>query len=323
MRMKSSYILKICFIRKGVFELIRGIARGLVIFLILILLLSGTPDGQAAGLEITGTGLVEDVIISNWNNYSLRQRFYSSNNNFDFHKIWKVKGYDFFDLLGSGNLKTDQDYTITFIASDGAKKAWRISALRSLNYYSDFTIGSGQRVLPMIGFYRAELFDNLGLPSEVEWQDRTLTEADKDDRAPRLYIGQTAGNVSDKNQQFFIRDLARIQVGEVRPSPPAPQEPEDPEEPEDPDEKPNPVEPDPEKPDPGTGGTTKPDNKEPADPIVKPTKPNDTENPSDPDTDKKPGEDESNRVIEDVIDDLDEPTHKDGTSGGKRQPQKA
>ncbi|HPZ12443.1 MAG TPA: hypothetical protein PKV91_08855, partial [Bacillota bacterium] len=63
-------------------------------------------------LTVTGTGLHQDVLIyeGDWSNYTEVVRYYSSNNNHDYHKIWKVKGYDLFELLGAQNLKTDQDY---------------------------------------------------------------------------------------------------------------------------------------------------------------------------------------------------------------------
>ena len=180
------------------------------------------PSGPA--LLITGSGLKEDVQISNWSAYSsaLVDRYYSSNNNWNFHKIWKVRGFDLFSLFGTGNLKTDQDYTVTFVAADGLRYSESISSLKDRYYYPHFT-GSGSQVYPVIGFYRAALFEpNVpGLPVSVTWSDRSLTAGDLDDMAPRLYLGQK-GNPSDRNQPLFVRELVRIVVGEERPNPALP-----------------------------------------------------------------------------------------------------
>jgi hypothetical protein len=59
-------------------------------------------------LVITGTGLEEDVIITetDWKNFNhpeMVERYFSSNNSSNFHKIWKVKGFDLFSLLEEGN----------------------------------------------------------------------------------------------------------------------------------------------------------------------------------------------------------------------------
>jgi len=177
-------------------------------------------------LTVTGTGLHQDVLIyeGDWSNYTEVVRYYSSNNNFDYHKIWKVKGYDLFELLGAQNLKTDQDYEVTFVAADGAPVTRKISELQSQYYYPQFTVESGQLVAPMLGFYRAALyepdFQGRPDPDEIIWEDRELTEADRDANAPRLHMGQAAGQVSENNQSFFLRDLVRIVVGEERPTDP-------------------------------------------------------------------------------------------------------
>lgn len=199
----------------------------------------GTPGGGPGGglpqptipsgatLLLTGTGLKEDVLVGtadwNINNPAFVNRYFSSNNNWDFHKIWKVKGLDLLSLFGPGNLKTDQDYTVTFVSADGLKYTETISSLKNRYYYPQFTIASGTRVDPMIGFYRHTPFepDYQGLPATVTWTDRPLTEADLDGQAPRLYLGQR-GSPSDLNQPFFVRELVRIVVGEERPALAAP-----------------------------------------------------------------------------------------------------
>jgi DMSO/TMAO reductase YedYZ molybdopterin-dependent catalytic subunit len=207
-------------------------AISLAFIMIFSQIILGFPVGEGLAateqpaLTITGTGLEQDVVFyeSDWDIGTMEERFYSSNNNFDFHKIWKVKGYDLFSLIGSSNLKADQDYPITFIAVDGARITRTVNQLQSLYYYPDFTVASGELVAPMLAFYRAELFDSPGLPTTVAWQDRELTESDIDNNAPRLHMGQAEGNVSDINQQFFLRDLVRIVVGEERPQDPPPGE---------------------------------------------------------------------------------------------------
>ncbi|MDW7672455.1 MAG: hypothetical protein SCM88_12300, partial [Bacillota bacterium] len=184
-------------------------------------------------LVITGTGLEEDVIITetDWKNFNhpeMVERYFSSNNSSGFHKIWKVKGFDLFNLLDKGTLLGDEDYSITFVASDGFKRSWTISQLESLYHYPDFTLVSGELVNPLIGSYRKDTFDQLvndenPLNPPVTWEDISLIEAEHYDiNSPRLYLGQADGNIDDMNQSNFIRDLRRIVVGEERPVEPDP-----------------------------------------------------------------------------------------------------
>ncbi len=185
------------------------------------------PTVQAAQpvLTITGTGLNHDVLIfeEDWSNYDLVERFYSSNNNYDYHKIWKAKGYDIFDLIGQGNLKTDQDYNVAFISAlDGGRVNLKVSELESQYYHPDFTESNAVLVAPMLSFYRTAVFEpeyqRLPAPGEVIWTDRALTESDLDTDAPRLMTGQPRGEVSKNNQSFFNKQVCRIVVGEERPS---------------------------------------------------------------------------------------------------------
>jgi hypothetical protein len=177
-------------------------------------------QAEPGALLITGTGLERDLVLnpSEWrlNQSAFTEKMYSSNNNFGFHKIWKVKGYDLMALLQQAGLKTDRDYPVTFIASDGVTVTQTVSSLNNRYYYAGLTPEKEQRVVPMIGFYRAELYDSLDPQPPVSWNQRRLTEQDKDDRGPRLYVGQQQKNPSDVNQPFFIRDLMRIVVGEER-----------------------------------------------------------------------------------------------------------
>ena len=175
-------------------------------------------------LTITGTGLEHDVLIfeEDWANYDMVERFYSSNNNFNYHKIWKAKGYDVFDLIGQGNLKTDQDYDVAFVSAlDGGRVTRTVSELQSQYYHPQFTEDGAVPVAPMLSFYRTAVFEpdyqRLPVPAEVIWTDRELTEADHDKDAPRLMTGQPLGQVSQNNQSFFNKKVGRIVVGEERP----------------------------------------------------------------------------------------------------------
>jgi hypothetical protein len=191
---------------------------------------AGMPSQNApqvprdAVLVITGTGLQQDVFLAaadlRFNNPTLVERYYTSSNNWDFHKIWKVKGFDLFNLMGAENLKTDRDYPVTFQAADGLKYTETVSSLKSRCYHPEFAAAGGKPVGPLIGVYRQAVFEPnyQGLPGEVSWADRQLTAGDRDDRAPRLYLGQKQGNPSDRNQSLFVRDLVRIVVGEERPA---------------------------------------------------------------------------------------------------------
>lgn len=191
---------------------------------------AGMPSQNAplvprdAVLVITGTGLQQDVFLAaadlRFNNPALVERYYTSSNNWDFHKIWKVKGFDLFNLMGAENLKTDRDYPVTFQAADGLKYTETVSSLKSRCYHPEFAAAGGKPVGPLIGVYRQAVFEPnyQGLPGEVSWADRQLTAGDRDDRAPRLYLGQKQGNPSDRNQSLFVRDLVRIVVGEERPA---------------------------------------------------------------------------------------------------------
>lgn len=182
-------------------------------------------SADATSLVITGTGLEKDLVLkqSDWQSFShpdLVERIFSSNNNFNFHKITKVKGFDLFDLLKEAGFTGNDDQSVTFIAADGFKRSWTIQELKSLYSYQDFSLSKGVKVNPVIGAYRVELFDVAGneFQAPVTYSDKALTAADLDTEGPRLYLGQVSGNVSDINQMNFIRDLRRIVVGEERPS---------------------------------------------------------------------------------------------------------
>jgi len=171
-------------------------------------------------LTITGTGLHHDVLIyeEDWSKYDLVERYYSSNNRDDFHHIWKVGGYDLFEVMGGlENIKSDQDYVVTFLAADGLGKTRTVSQLQSQYFYPNFDVANGEPVAPMIGFYRTDLYEHLHLPdpADVVWEDKALAE---DVHVPRLILGQAQGDVSEKTQPDYLKNLSRIVVGEERPS---------------------------------------------------------------------------------------------------------
>lgn len=207
----------------------RTITRVAVLILALTMLfgqlhIDGNPlKAEAAAAEqpvlvITGTGLKEDVIIyeSDLSKYSQVERYFSSNNSSDFRKITKVRGYDLFDLLGEGNLKTDQDYNISFKASDNFSRTRTVSQLKSLHYYPEFIEATKENVMPLIASYKIELIsipkDDFNPP--IVWNDKDLTEADKMS-ALQLIIGQAG--INDKNQSSWVSKLVAIQVGDPRP----------------------------------------------------------------------------------------------------------
>ena len=95
-----------------------------------------------------------------------------------------------------------------------------ISSLQDRYYYSDLTLASEERVDSMIGIYRASLYNNNNPQPPISWDDKELTEEDMDNynNPPlRLYFGQARGNIEDRNQPFFNRELIRIVVGAERP----------------------------------------------------------------------------------------------------------
>ncbi|MEN6350753.1 MAG: hypothetical protein ABFD08_15335, partial [Syntrophomonas sp.] len=173
--------------------------------------------GTEPTLVITGTGLNEDVFVYAADWADMVERTYSTNNTYNFHKILKVRGYDLFNLIGTDNLKTDQDYSVKLIASDGFQTSKNVSALQSQYYYPDMTVNSEQPAAPMIGYYSKELYTNSSPQAPITWEDAELTQSDLDGNAPRIYFGQEQGNIDDTNQSNFVRDLVRIVVGEERP----------------------------------------------------------------------------------------------------------
>ena len=205
------------------------IALILTMALVLTSLLTGFPaavlwaSAASPSLVITGTGVEREVTLtqSDWQNVNhpqMVERIFSSNNNFNFHKIWQVKGFDLFSLLEEAGLKGGGAQKVTFIAADGFKRTWTVDELKALSVHSDMTPGSAVKVAPMIGSFRTELLDVPGneLKAPVTWSEKVLSAADLDGEGPRLYLGQESGKVSDINQMNFIRDLRRIVVGEER-----------------------------------------------------------------------------------------------------------
>ena len=166
-------------------------------------------------LIITGTGVEEEVVItsSDWSEYNVVERIYSTNNSLGFHKIVKAKGYDLFELIGSG-LKTDKDYTVKFTCSDGFEFTKTISELKNAYYYSDFTLESKETVMPMIAKYTKVLADfpaNIFAPP-VTWTDVPITEADLDKDFPKLVFGQT--DIDDMNMSKWGKEVVKVTVGD-------------------------------------------------------------------------------------------------------------
>lgn len=175
---------------------------------------------EPGGLLITGTALEKDLVLNptQWqlNSPDFVQRLYSSNNNLGFHKVWVVKGYDLLNLFRQAGMVEGKDHTITFVSADGLSINFSLSDLQNRFFFSDLTPGSGMKVMPVIGFFRKELFDAIEPQPPVTWQEEALSDRDADPQWPRLYLGQQPNNPSDVNQPFFIRELVRVVVGEER-----------------------------------------------------------------------------------------------------------
>ncbi len=181
----------------------------------MIIMSAMTVSAAQQELVITGTGMAEEIIISSgdWTKYKMIERTYSTNNSLGFHKIVKAKGYDLFDLMGSG-LKTDKDYNVKFTCSDGFEFTKSITELKSASYFSDFTLGSKQVVMPMIAKYTTILADfpkNIFAPP-VSWMDINITEADLDADFPKLVFGQTG--IDDMNMSKWGKEVVKITVGD-------------------------------------------------------------------------------------------------------------
>jgi len=205
---------------------VKAICKYTLILLSAALIVLVTAPGTARAdepLVITGTGLKQDVIFNEsyyqFYHPKIEELYYSSNNNWNFKSIWRVKGFrlrSLLDQFGAGNLK-EGVWPITFKAKDGLSFTMTLQELENRFYYPDLTIDSEEQVDPMIGIYRAQLFNVINPTPPIKWTNRPLTEADRDKEAPRLYFGQKKGNIDDRNQPFFIRDLVLIVVGEERP----------------------------------------------------------------------------------------------------------
>src|SRR6056297_4193784 len=147
---------------------------------------------EAAEVEllITGTGVNEEVSVTaeDWDTYDMIERIYSANNSLNFHKIIKTKGYDLFELIGEDNLKTNENYEMHFICSDGFEFTKTLETLKSLYSFRDFTEENSVLSKPMLAKYSSVLADypkdNFNPP--INWQDQSLTEKDLDKDFPKL-----------------------------------------------------------------------------------------------------------------------------------------
>jgi hypothetical protein len=169
-----------------------------------------------ANLLITGTGLNHEVNIasSDWSNYELTERIYSTNNSLNFHKIIKAKGYDLFELIGVDNLKNDKDYEIKFTCSDGAEFKKTVNELKNTYYYSDFTENIKIKSYPLIATYTVVLadFPKDSFDPPIKWEDKDITENDIDNDLPKLVFGQTS--IDDMNMSQWGKRIISITVGD-------------------------------------------------------------------------------------------------------------
>ncbi len=188
----------------------------LVICMIVSQALILPANASEVDLLITGTGINEEVIITeaDWSKYSMVEKIYSTNNSLGFHKIVKAKGYDLFELIGTDNLKNDYDYEVKFTCADGFEFTKTISELKNTYSYNDFTEKTKSNVSPMIAKYNAVLAD---YPKDVfappiTWSDRELTEKDLDRDFPKLVFGQNG--IDDMNMSKWGKEVIKITIGE-------------------------------------------------------------------------------------------------------------
>jgi hypothetical protein len=176
-------------------------------------------EGAEVELLITGTGLRNEVVITSedWDYYDMVERTYSANNSLNFHKIIKTKGYDLFQLIGEDNLKTDQDYEMLFICSDGFQFTKTVEELKSLCFFSDFTEDSKVSSDPMLAKYSIVLADypKDSFNPPISWVDQAITEEDLDADFPKLVFGQK--DIDDMNLSKWGKEVVKIVVGEELP----------------------------------------------------------------------------------------------------------
>lgn len=201
-------------------------------FLTLILILSilvsqmaiaiPTASADALALLITGSGVNKEVSIGDkdWSKYTLKEGIYSGNNSLGFHKLIKAKGYDLFELIGKGNLKTDKDYNVKFTCADGFEFEKTISELQNAYQYKDFTEKTKVKISPMIAKYTAVLADypkNIFSPP-ISFSDRPINEKDLDKDFPKLVFGQNG--IDDMNLSKWGKQVIKITIGdEIKDSP--------------------------------------------------------------------------------------------------------
>lgn len=188
----------------------------LVICMIVSQALILPANASEVDLLITGTGINEEVIITeaDWSKYSMVEKIFSTNNSLGFHKIVKAKGYDLFELIGTDNLKNDYDYEVKFTCADGFEFTKTIIELKNTYSYNDFTEKTKSNVSPMIAKYNAVLAD---YPKDVfappiTWSDRELTEKDLDRDFPKLVFGQNG--IDDMNMSKWGKEVIKITIGE-------------------------------------------------------------------------------------------------------------
>src|SRR6056297_1032080 len=179
-------------------------------------LLPNYAEGTEVELLITGTGIDKEVSITSddWDEYTMVERTYSANNSLNFHKIIKTKGYDLFELIGEDNLKTDQDYEMLFICSDGFQFTKTVEELKNLYFFTNFTEDSKVSSRPMLAKYSTVLADypKDSFDPPISWEDQAITEEDLDADFPKLVFGQT--DIDDMNLSKWGKEVVKIVIGE-------------------------------------------------------------------------------------------------------------
>jgi hypothetical protein len=173
-------------------------------------------EGAEVELLITGTGINEEVSVTSddWDKYTMVERTYSANNSLNFHKIIKTKGYDLFELIGEDNLKTDQDYEMLFICSDGFEFTKTVEELKNLYFFRDFTETSMVSSKPILAKYSLVLADypKDSFNPPINWEDQAISEDDLDTDFPKLVFGQK--DIDDMNLSKWGKEVVKIVIGD-------------------------------------------------------------------------------------------------------------
>jgi hypothetical protein len=115
--------------------------------------------------------------LSEWklDNPDFVDAFFSSNNHFGYHKIWRVKGYDLYRLLAEAGLRQVPGTTVTFVASDGFSYTETLESLKARCCFPDLTPGSEEPAKLMVVLYSALMFDEQH-PKSTGFLEGTATD---------------------------------------------------------------------------------------------------------------------------------------------------